>query len=380
MAQKILFDGCVLSRPYAGSGIHRYTTNLIRGMEKLTATEGGPEFRVLLPSLADGAGDGWKARPHFIASPQPLMRFHRAWKYGLVNALAMAAGDAVFVPMPISVYLKPRRLAVTIHDVVPPLFPERYRSFMGRVFIHAYTSSMRKADLIFTDSECSKADMVSRFGVPAEKIVVAYLGYDRDAFQSGPAETPESRAMLNRFGITGPYVLHVGRGDPRKNLVRLVQAYKILTARRKDLDFQLVLGGSPGWGHEPLAQLLRTPSLRGKVIATGPVPDRELPTLYRCATCFAMPSLYEGFGLPVLEAMACGTPLMVSNASSLPEVGGDAALYFDPQSVDDMAEAMEKLITDSELREDMVRRGLERARQFSWEDCARTTLAALKRL
>ena len=377
----ILFDGYALARSYAGTGIHRYAVSLLTAIEKITAAGGGPEFRILLPSLADAEPNAWKPRRGFELRAQPLMRFHRAWKYGLVNSLALARGnDAVLAPTPISVYLKPKRLAVTIHDVVPPLFPERYRSFMGRVLVHAYTSSMRKANLIFTDSECAKTDMASRFGVPAGKIVVAYLGFDPDKFHANPIGETRTPQILSRYGVNRPYVLHVGRGDPRKNLVRLVQAYESLITRRKDLNFQLVLGGSQGWGSEPLVELARKPSLQGKLILTGPVPDSDLPALYRSAACFAMPSLYEGFGLPVLEAMACGTPVMISNSSSLPEVGGDAALYFDPESVDEMAAAMERLLTDSSLREQMVKKGLERARQFSWEACARTTLAALKSL
>src|ERR1700722_16215309 len=136
MAQTILFDGYVLSRKYAGTGLHRYAVNLLHEIKKITAAEGGPGFRVFLPSLADGVGNGWKQRPGFRLAPRPLMRFHRAWKYGLVNSLAIGAGDALFAPTPISVYLKPRRLAVTVHDVVPLLAPERYQSFMGRVLRH----------------------------------------------------------------------------------------------------------------------------------------------------------------------------------------------------------------------------------------------------
>ncbi|HEV2379625.1 MAG TPA: glycosyltransferase family 1 protein [Terriglobia bacterium] len=378
MAQIIFFDGYVLARRHAGTGIHRYAVNLLRELEKITAGAEGPEFQIGIPSGVQPQFNGWAHRPGFKISTRRLMRFHRAWKYGLVNSLnfQMRKGT-IFEPIPVAVYFRPRRLAVTIHDVAPLLFPEQYKS---KIFLHTYTSSMREADLIFTDSACSKNDMISRFGVPAGKIVVAYLGFERDAFRAGPVDTPRSREMLGRLGIARPYVLHVGRGDPRKNLMRLVQAYEALSARRKDLDFQLVLGGSLGWGYEPLLELLRKASLQGRIVVTGPVPDRELPMLYRAAACFAMPSLYEGFGLPVLEAMACGTPVMISDSSSLPEVGGDAALYFNPESVDEMSQVMERVMTDSGLREEMAKKGLERARQFSWEACARTTLAALKTL
>jgi glycosyltransferase involved in cell wall biosynthesis len=381
MPQTIAIDGYMLGQSMTGTGINRYLVNLLREIEKLTAGATEPAFQVIVPPGAQCQSNGWALRPGFGIKAQPLMRWHRAWKYGLVNILTLQMRNGtVFEPIPVSIYFKPRRLAVTVHDVIPLLFPDQYGSPAGRIFLHTYTSSMSKADLIFTDSACSKNDMISRFGVPAGKIVVAYLGFERDAFRAGPVDTSESREMLSRLGITRPYVLHVGRGDPRKNLVRLVQAYEALTARRKDLDFQLVLGGSLGWGYEPLLELVRKASLQGRIVVTGPVPDRELPMLYRSAACFAMPSLYEGFGLPVLEAMACGTPVMISNSSSLPEVGGDAAIYFHPESVDEMSHVMERLLTDSGLREDMAKKGLERARQFSWEACAHTTLAALKTL
>ncbi|HEY6293716.1 MAG TPA: glycosyltransferase family 1 protein [Terriglobia bacterium] len=309
------------------------------------------------------------------------MRFNRAWMYGLVNSLtARIRTGTLFIPLPVAIHLKPRRLAVTIHDIIPLVFAEQYRSLRQRFFLDAYTLSMRKADLIFTDSQCSKADMVSRFRVPPEKIVVAYLGFDSDLFKPGPVNPSESQDILRQRGITKPYVLHVGRGDPRKNLVRLVRAYDLLIARRKDLDFQLVLSGPLGWGYEPLLQLLTKPTLQGRVILTGSVPDHELKVLHIRAACFAMPSLYEGFGLPSLEAMASGIPLMSSNRSSLPEIAGDAALYFDPESVEEMSVVMERLLTDSAIREQLAARGLEHAKQFSWEACARTTLAALKAL
>lgn len=377
MAHTILVDGSPLSRPWAGTGIQRYTVNLLREIAKIAAVEDAPQFRVLVPSLEDCDLNGWNGQHGFDVAVRPWMRFYHAWKYGLVNSLALGSEDALFMPAPVSVYLKPKRLAVMVHDVIPLLFPERYRS---PIFRHTYTSSMSKADLILTNSERSKADMVSRFGVPSDKVVVAYLGYERDIFRPGPADTAESREMRRRIGINRPYILHVGGGDPRKNLVRLVRAYEATITRRKDLDFQLVLGGSPGWGSEPLLQLVQKASLQGNVILAGRVPDRELPHLYRGAMCFAMPSLYEGFGLPALEAMACGIPLMISSQSSLPEVVGPAALYFDPEGVEEMSAAMERLLTDSAMRNQLVLQGLERARQFSWAECARITLAALKKL
>jgi glycosyltransferase involved in cell wall biosynthesis len=371
----------MLGKRLTGTGISRYLVNLLREFQRITAREQNPELLVLVPSLAECRSNGFADRPGFVMASQPLMRFHRAWKYGLVNSLTIRMRSGVlFSPIPVSVYVKPKRLAVTVHDIVPLVFPEQYASPMGRVFVHTYRSSISKADLILTDSAYSKADMFLRLGVTVAKIVVAPLGFDSDMFRPTLIKSAEGREMLGRYGIDRPYVLHVGRGDPRKNLVRLVQSYQVLGSRRRDLDFQLVLSGSLGWGYQPLLELLKEPSLKKRVILTGPVPDRELAMLYGLAAGFAMPSLYEGFGLPVLEAMACGTPVMSSNRSSLPEIAAEAALYFDPESAEEMSDAMERLLTDSTLRKELAEKGLRRAGQFSWEACARTTLAALKSL
>lgn len=381
MSQTVFIDGYMLGKRFMGTGINRYLVNVLRELARIAADEDRLEFRILVPADSACELDGAADRPGFEIARRRLMRFHRLWKYALVNTLSAGVRAGVlFEPIPVSVYIKPKRLAVTIHDIIPLLFPEEYDSPLGKVFLHTYTSSMRKADLILTDSAHSKADMVSRFSVPADRIVVSHLGFDSRLLETARVDDSASQDVLRRRGISRPYILHVGRGDPRKNLVRLVRSYQMLTSSRKDLDFQLVLAGKLGWGYQPLLQLLKEPSLHGRVILTGPVPDPELAVLYRLATGFAMPSLYEGFGLPALEAMASGTPLMSSNCSSLPEVAGEAALYFDPESAEEMSVAMERLLTDSNLRERLAKKGRERARQFSWEACARTTLAALKSL
>jgi len=381
MAETICIDGLMLSRRFVGTGINRYLVNLLRQVGRIAAGENHWGLRILVPSLSEFEDSSWTRARCFELVPCPAMRFHRAWKYGLVNSvIAGMNSEALFIPLPVSVYFKPKRLAITIHDVIPLLFPERHRSMVGKVFLHTYLSSMHKADLILTDSEHSKTDMASRFGVPADKIVVTYLGFDSDLFKPDSIDASESRELLKRYKINRPYVLHVGRGDPRKNLATLVRAYQLLISRRTDLDFQLVLSGPLGWGYESLLRLLKEPAFQGRGILTGAVSDAELAVLYRHAACFAMPSLYEGFGLPVLEAMASGVPAISSNRSSLPEVAGDAALYFDPESVEEMTVAMERILTDSTLRERLIKKGLDRAKQFSWEACARTTLTALKDL
>jgi glycosyltransferase involved in cell wall biosynthesis len=190
----------------------------------------------------------------------------------------------------------------------------------------------------------------------------------------------ERDEVLARYGIEQPYLLHVGSLEPRKNLLRLLQAYRLLLDRRKDFSLQLVLCGRISTASNEILRAASEPAHFGRVTVASAVPDRDLAVLYRAAVACAMPSLYEGFGLPLLEAMGSSLPVMSSNASCLPEIGGDAPLYFHPESVEEMSDVMERLLADAALREALVARGLARARQFSWEACARTTLAALKSL
>jgi glycosyltransferase involved in cell wall biosynthesis len=288
--------------------------------------------------------------------------------------------DVLFLPFPYPIYHKPFRLAIMVHDVVPLLPGFRRHSLRAIAFRYSYSSSLRRADLILTISEHSKADMVSVCGIAPERILVTYLGFDAGMCQSSPTDAHEQARVLGRYGINVPYILWVGRMEPRKNLVGLVQAYGLLLERHKDLALQLVLCGGQNWGCENLNLLLREPAYQARVICTGLVPNSDLSVLYRGALGFAMPSLYEGFGLPTLEAMASGTPVISSNRSSLTEIAGNAALYFDPESIEGMCVAMERLVTDAALRQQLVARGRERVKQFSWEACARATLAALRSL
>lgn len=381
MAQNICVDGSFLSRRYFGTGVHSYTTNLLRQMERLTAQGASVDIRVLVPPLDEMEGVGLARRPGFELIPCPSMRHKDFWRLGLfMLAARRLRPDVLFLPFPYPIYYKAVRLAIMVHDVIPLLPRFRRHSFRAILFRQSYSSSLRRADLVLTDSEHSKADMVSVCGIAPEGILVTYLGFDPDMYQSSLTDARQKTQVLSRYGIDAPYILWVGKMEPRKNLVALVQAYGLLLERRKGLALQLVLCGAQNWGCENLNRLLAEPSYRGKVIRTGVVRNSDLSVLYRAAVGFAMPSLYEGFGLPILEAMASGVPVMSSNQSSLPEIAGNAALYFDPESVEEMSKAMERLLTDGALRQQLVARGRERVKRFSWEACARATLAALRSL
>jgi glycosyltransferase involved in cell wall biosynthesis len=222
-------------------------------------------------------------------------------------------------------------------------------------------------------SNATKQDLVALNGVPAEKIRVVHSGVD--TFLQ-PVENPEEIARLKkRLGISGPYILHVGRVHLRKNLPRLVEAFHGIRDTLPGLT--LVLAGREAWGHSQLLNQIRKFGLGDRVILPGYVADADLPALYSGASVYAFPSLYEGFGFPALEAMACGTPVVCANTSSLPEIVGDAALTIAPTDAIALSEAIARLLTDEELSTTLVERGKERVRQFTWEASARATLDTL---
>ncbi len=297
------------------------------------------------------------------------------WPNFVLPARAAAAGCAlVHCTTPYGTFMPCRyRNVITVCDVTPLLFPGTH----GRmnVWHHqlALPAILRRADRIMTISECSKRDIVRLYGVPAEKVTVTMLAADM-SFCPVPAGLP-GRLVTD---LPRPYILNVGTLEPRKNLDGLLRAFA--AARRQGLPHTLVIAGARGWGKSRLAPLVAQLGLADAVLFTGFVADEDLPHLYVGADFFIYPSLYEGFGLPPLEAMACGTPVITTNVSSLPEVTGDAALLVDPRSEAELAAAMLRLAGDSQLRQDLRERGLARAKEFSWQRTVSETLAVYREL
>lgn len=229
-----------------------------------------------------------------------------------------------------------------------------------------------RANAIIADSHATKQDIVARLGVAPDKVVVVHLGVDGERFAPQPAHQ-RSRALAE-LGLQPPYLLAVGTLEPRKNLMTLLHAYAALPSTVPPL---LLVGGQ-GWGDNPLSLLVEQLGLRERVFMVGFVADRLLPALYSGAEIFVYPTLYEGFGLPVLEAMACGAPVITSNVSSLPEVAGEAAIQVNPRSASDLAEAIQTVLESPSKRSAMRQAGLLRAQSFSWERCAQETLGVYR--
>lgn len=271
-----------------------------------------------------------------------------------------------FIP-PASVHAKS---VITVHDLAFLLFPD----FLTRPSARYYSRvdiAAHKADHIIAVSESTKRDTVRLLGVPEEKItVIPEAAHPIFA----PITSPEPLERIRtRYKLPEEFILFVGTIEPRKNLPALVNAYRRLRDNYKS-NVALVIVGQRGWLYEELDQMLEEMNIQDSVRFLGGVPNEELVYLYNAAKIFAFPSRYEGFGLPPLEAMACGTPVVTSNVSSLPEVVGDAALLVDPEDIDGLAVAMWRLLSEENLRRELRAKGLKRAQTFSWERAARATL------
>jgi glycosyltransferase involved in cell wall biosynthesis len=237
---------------------------------------------------------------------------------------------------------------------------------------------VRTAAHLIADSGATKDDLVHLYGANPERITVAYLGVDPSL---RPVTDPDLLAAVQkRYAIRGPYVLYVGTVQPRKNLSRLIAAFAA-SCREPGFpeELQLVLAGKRGWLYEDILSRARELDIGDRVHFTGYVDPTDLAALYSGATLFSLPSLYEGFCMPVLEAMACHVPVVCSRVSSLPEVVGDAALTVDPHDVDALAQAIVRAVSDPALREDLVARGVEQVTKFTWRACAETVLQVLER-
>lgn len=259
---------------------------------------------------------------------------------------------------------------ITVHDLIFRHLPEHHKP-LNRWYLNlALPLYCRRATHVIAISESTRSDLMAAYGLPPERISVIHEAAD-PRFRPQPSD--RVAAVRRRYGLPERYVLFVGTIEPRKNLIRLLHAFEVLHA--EGLTDALVVVGKRGWLYRNFFAGLEQSPVREAVILPGFVPDEDLPAVYAGAQTLAFPSLYEGFGLPTLEAMACGTPVACSDTASLPEVGGDAALYFDPASEDTIVETLRRLLSDVELQDELARRGLERAARFSWDRVATETEA-----
>ncbi|MFQ3568063.1 MAG: glycosyltransferase family 1 protein [Aggregatilineales bacterium] len=356
-----------------GGGIGRYVRQLVTALARLDQTN---EYRLFVAGTSEstlppapGSNFEWAAVPvsarnfarlwHRLHLPLPVELFT-----GHVDLYH--ATDFVLPPL-----LASTRSLLTVHDLsfvrVPEATSPRLKAYLDRVV----PRSVHRADHVLADSQATKDDLVALYAVPPHKITVLLSGVDP---RFKPVNDPETLADVRQkyFLPERPYILSVGTVQPRKNYGRLIEALARLRAAGRSID--LVIVGGRGWLEDPIYAAIQRAAVHDYVHFTGFADDADLPALYSAAACVAVPSLYEGFGLPVLEAMACGTPVVTSNVSSLPEVAGDAALTVPPTDLDALTSALERLLDDESLRSALIGRGLERIKFFTWERAAQQLL------
>jgi glycosyltransferase involved in cell wall biosynthesis len=309
-----------------------------------------------------------------VILPGSIRTLYPSWDLLRRPALPASLADAAIVhatnPAAVPPVREDQRLVVTIHDLAFQRFPELFPRDWRWLYRAGLRAAVKRADAILVPSQSTANDLMAARSVPASRVHVTPLAPSLVATSQDPAGT------LARLGVAQPYVLSVGTLEPRKNLVRLLRAYRQVAP---EVPHTLVLAGTPGWRIEELEAELARPG-PGTIVRTGSVSGEDLDVLYRGADVFAYPSLHEGFGLPVLEAMARGVPTLASNVSSLPQVAGDAALLVDPTDVSEIAEGLARLLTDPALADDLRQRGLQRAATFTWAATARATLGVYRHL
>lgn len=273
--------------------------------------------------------------------------------------------DVYFEPNYIPLKIHAKKTVVTVADFSFKLHPEWHPKDRLEYFGSNFWTKIRNADRVIFISDYMRRCAIEEFGFSPEKLRTIHLGFDRALFRPYSSRVFES--LRGKYNLPNQFILSVGSLEPRKNLKKLILAYMGLDVMLRR-NFKLVLVGFSGWNNQDVMRLLD--KIKGDVVYLGYIPTEDLAVLYSTAELFVYPSFYEGFGLPPLEAMSCGCPVVVSNATSLPEVCGDAVAYVDPYCVDDISRVISELLNDKGLRDSLSARGLKRAELFSWEKSA----------
>lgn len=373
MRLTIGFDATSAARQQAGIG--RYTRELLRALGRV---DDGIRYRVFYSGHGADASGIPPLPPRFRVRSLPVS-----------DRVSNAVWHRARIPIPIqpfigrvSLFHSPdfaapptltRPTVITVHDLAFEREPDCAVPSLRSYLQHVVPRSAHKANHIIAVSETTKRDLMELYGIPEGKISVVYEGI-APALQQRP-HSYVARTMLAPYGITDPYILSVGTIEPRKNYVRLLEAYRILAER--GIRQRLVIAGAPGWMYEPVFKRIRELGLNRRVTLLRPS-DEHLAALYGGADAFVYPSLYEGFGIPALEALAAGVPSAVTERSALPEVVGDAAVLLDPTNVESIADAIGLILADKHLRTRLREQGPARAAAFSWVRAADETIAVYR--
>lgn len=348
------------------AGLYQHTYNLV---SNLLAIDSNNEY-TLLSTLRGFKGDGRIAERHVKRLPGRILdlimkRFSVSLER-IVGDLDVFHGPCFQLPPCFR-----SKAVVTIHDLMPFRHPEFFRTGQEDCFVRWIHASLKQADVIITVSNFVKGELMELFHIPEYRVRVIYNGIADIFFHVRDKAIIEQ--VKGKYGIQGRYLLFVGNIEPKKNIETLIHAWANLR-NSSAYRYPLVVAGKKSWYFETVWETVRQVRLEKNVIFTDIVSNEDLPCLYSGAELFVFPSLFEGFGIPVIEAMACGIPVVASNQTSIPEVAADAALLVNPMDAEGIAEAMYKILSDSSLKDHLIKRGLDRAKAFSWEGMARETL------
>ncbi len=381
---KIALNGIFWNQPTTGSG--QYVRALLAA---LAALESGNEYAVIVPndgrrSAVSGQQSDIASRVSVRPTPVTLNRFSenlgKVWfeQITFVNTCERERATLAHVPYFAPPLFPRTRTVVTIHDLIPMM--RSMPLYRGSLLVRAYTqlaaAGAHRADAIIADSECSKRDIVQRLGIDASRVHVIYLAADA---RFRPATRAQIDAVRRKYALPGKMLLYLGGFDQRKNVQVIIKAFAQLrdfyAAGCRLVLAGVILGKDSEFFPDP-RRIAREANLPDDAICyIGGIDETDKPALYASATTFLFPSLYEGFGLPPLEAMACGTPVICSDASSLPEIVGDAAITVNPRDTDTWADAIRTVLRDDARRAEMCERGIAQAAKFSWARTAEETLS-----
>ena len=342
---------------YRRAGIHQYIAQVLRNLPRLNSRSHYTIYTRDCASIEEREGfkvvsSSWPTEKRSVR----ILWEQVSWpiqieqeQFDLLHSMAFVSPILNKIPT-----------IVTVYDLSFVHFPDTFPA-LQRLYLHSQTArSVRSARRVITISEASRQDLHDFFEIPLDKIDVVLPGVDQ-VFRSVPAD--QVNAFREKQGITGRFILHVGTLQPRKNVPVLLEAFSLSRAK----GTVLVLAGAKGWQYDEIFAMIKDLGLERRVHFTGYVADQELPLWYNAADALVFPSIYEGFGMPVLEAMACGTPVIAARTSSIPEAGGEAALYFEPQDAAALARHIDSVLDDDRLAKHMQQSGLEQAQKFSWE-------------
>lgn len=372
-------------------GVGEYSLQLLRQLKEFSIFNFQFQIYLKKAPLPDLplAGEGWKYK---VFGPK---KFWTQIALPLNLCLGRPRPDVFFSPTHYAPRFCPVPSVISIMDLSFFKFPEMFKK-KDLAQLKSWTAySVKKAARILTISQASKNDIIKHYKVPEEKIVVTYPGYKKDTRILRYKDINQDTGILGykdikmniekikaKYKIKGDYILYVGTLQPRKNLKRLIKAFREVRGQRSEIKgrgLTLVICGKKGWLYDEIFQKVKELNLEKNVVFTGYVPNEDLPALYKGAKCFVLASLYEGFGIPVLEAMSFGCPVVISNVSSLPEIGGRAAIYVDPYDVKDIARGIIEVLEFNDSNyQTLVKKGLAQAKKFSWEKCAKETLKVLE--